>query len=245
MPRVELKLSGLRQGELAAAVPESAGAPPPAGAPAPDPAEVPPATPPASDTPAAGAAPPADTATRPAPVAAAPADRPAAAGEAAPAAETAATGAPAAADTTPAPPGGTPPDPAPPDPAAPPAVAPPAVEIIPAAPAPPPRLEPGVSAIQGVLLGDGVPDLSKGRRPVAPPIARMNSVSGNVEVRFVVEASGASSVRDVSGPELLKEAARQTVGSWMFRRTTPERLPLVAVFSYIGDVASASVKRAE
>ncbi|HEY7511613.1 MAG TPA: TonB family protein [Vicinamibacteria bacterium] len=248
MPRVELKLSGLRQGELAAAaMPESAGAPPPAGAPAPapDPVEVPPATPPASDTPAAGAAAPADAATRPAPEAAAPADQPAAAGEAAPAAETAATGAPAAADTTPAPPGGTPPDPAPPDPAAPPAVAPPAVEIIPAAPAPPPRLEPGVSAIQGVLLGDGVPDLSKGRRPVAPPIARMNSVSGNVEVRFVVEASGASSVRDVSGPELLKEAARQTVGSWMFRRTTPERLPLVAVFSYIGDVASASVKRAE
>ena len=95
------------------------------------------------------------------------------------------------------------------------------------------------------MLGPGVPDLSKGRRPVAPPIARMNSVSGNVEVRFVVEASGASSVRDVTGPELLKEAARQTVASWMFRRTTPERLPLVAVFAFMGDGATASVKTAE
>jgi outer membrane biosynthesis protein TonB len=73
----------------------------------------------------------------------------------------------------------------------------------------------------------------------------MNSVSGNVEVRFVVEASGASSVRDVAGPELLKEAARQTVSSWMFRRTTPERLPLVAVFAYMGDGATATVKVVE
>jgi TonB family protein len=99
--------------------------------------------------------------------------------------------------------------------------------------------------VQDVMLGPGVPDLSKGRRPVAPPIARMNSVSGNVEVRFVVEASGASSVRDVTGPELLQEAARQTVASWMFRRITPERLPLVAVFAFMGDGATASVKTAE
>jgi outer membrane biosynthesis protein TonB len=106
-------------------------------------------------------------------------------------------------------------------------------------------VEPGVSAVPDVLLGPGVPDLSKGRRPVVPPIARMNSLSGNVQVRFVVEASGASSVRDVEGPELLREAARQTVGSWMFRRTTPERLPLVAVLAYMGDVATASVKVAE
>jgi hypothetical protein len=106
-------------------------------------------------------------------------------------------------------------------------------------------VEAGVSAIPDILLGPGVPDLTKGRRPVVPPIARMSSISGNVEVRFVVEASGASSVRDVFGPELLREAARQTVGSWMFRRTTPERLPLIAVFSYIADTASASVKRPE
>jgi hypothetical protein len=31
----------------------------------------------------------------------------------------------------------------------------------------------------------------------------------------------------------------------MFRRTTPERLPLVAVLAYMGDVATASVKVAE
>jgi outer membrane biosynthesis protein TonB len=131
-------------------------------------------------------------------------------------------------------------------------VPPPPVEIIPPAPAaqaepapaPPPR-EPGASAIQEVALGAGVPDLSKGRRPVVPPLARMNGVSGSVEVRFMVEPSGTTSVRDVTGPELLKEAARQTVASWVFRRTTAERLPLVAVFSYLGDAARASVELVE
>jgi hypothetical protein len=238
-PRVELKLSDLRQGDAPAA---AEGPPPPEppaapGTPAPNP-EASSAAPPAAQPPSESSA-PATPATAPptsSAAATAPDERP---GTEAPArpippddparlppntpATASLTTTPSAAETP----------------------APPAVEIIPPAPVPPKPVEPGVSAVQDVVLGPGVPDLSKGRRPVAPPIARMNSVSGNVEVRFVVEASGASSVRDVVGPELLKEAARQTVSSWMFRRTTPERLPLVAVFSYLGDGATASVKVVE
>jgi TonB family protein len=212
-PRVELKLSGLRH--LDTPAPQTAEE-------LPDP---PPTTDPAApDTPAAPATPTAES-PAPSPQAPAPPEAVPAAGQ--PASNPPApspSGAPPATDTAAA---------------APPA---PAVEIIPPAPEPPRPVEPGVSAIQDVTLGAGVPDLSKGRRPVAPPLARMNSISGNVEVRFVVEASGSSSVRDVTGPELLKEAARQTVASWMFRRTTPERLPLVAVFAYMGDGATASVR---
>jgi TonB family protein len=236
-PRVELSLSDLRHREAEPAVAEARAEPP--AKPAADaeagrqdepaPPAVTPATPstaaPGTPTPAAGAEAPA---TPPAtPPAVAPPPGPPAAAEGPRAAGARPEGAQAAAE----PAAGTP--------------APPAVEIIPPAPEPPRPVEPGVSAVQDVLLGPGVPDLSKGRRPVVPPVARMNSLSGNVEVRFVVEASGASSVRDVDGPELLKEAARQTVGSWVFRRTTPERLPLVAVLAYMGDVASASVKVAE
>jgi outer membrane biosynthesis protein TonB len=281
--RVELKLSGLRQGEEVASHPADpappAGSPagaataanppaePPAAQPAPalpapattspPPAPTPPPTPaPAAGTPAttapanappASTAPPANTPPANAPSTNAPSTN--APADDAPAA-TPAANAPRA-DT---PPANTPhanaPAPAQPSRSASPsdqsaAPAPPPVEVIPPAPEPPKPVEPGVSAVQDVLLGPGVPDLSRGRRPVAPPVARMNNVSGNVEVRFVVEASGASSVRDVEGPEMLKEAARQTVASWMFRRTTPERLPLVAVFGYIGDRATASVKVAE
>jgi TonB family protein len=244
-PKVDLKLSGPRPRDAAPAMaeeeqpsePAAAPATPSAGeataapAPATSAAESP-ARPAAPDT-APPTAPPSTVSPEPAPGAPpAPATPPAAAPAQPPPVATETT--PAPGEPVPATPGqteGTP--------------AAPAVEIIPPAPEPPKPVEPGVSAVQDVLLGPGVPDLSKGRRPVVPPIARMNSLSGNVEVRFVVEASGASSVRDVEGPELLKEAARQTVGSWMFRRTTPERLPLVAVLAYMGDVATASVKVAE
>jgi TonB family protein len=109
----------------------------------------------------------------------------------------------------------------------------------------PPRVEAGVSAVRDVSLGAGVPDLTKGRRPVAPPLARMSSVSGSVQIQFSVDASGASSIQNVSGPDLLKEAARQAVSSWSFRRTTAERLYLVAVFQYDGDRAQADVRKAE
>jgi TonB family protein len=133
----------------------------------------------------------------------------------------------------------------------------PPVEVIPggpvASPAPgaasgpaaAPRIEQGVSAVRDVALGSGVPDLTKGRRPVAPPFARMSSATGTVQIQFSVDASGGTSIQNVAGPDLLKEAARQAVASWGFRRTSPERLYLLAVFTYDGDRAQAEVKRAE
>jgi outer membrane biosynthesis protein TonB len=93
-----------------------------------------------------------------------------------------------------------------------------------------------------VALSIGVPDLTKGRRPVVPPLARMSGARGHVEVRFSVDAAGQALVREASGPDLLKVAAEQTVGSWVFRRTSAERLFLVAVFDYKGDTVAASVK---
>ena len=112
------------------------------------------------------------------------------------------------------------------------------------APAPPPEMPP-VSAVRDVTLAMGVPDLTRGRRPVVPPLARMASATGSVDVRFAVDAAGTASVQEVTGPDLLKEAARQAVSSWVFRRTTAERLHLVASFVYGEATASASVKRDE
>jgi TonB family protein len=228
--RIDLKLSGLRTGER----PVAAASPAPEVTPAP-----------------------------PAPVREIP---PPAAEVGAPAPTGADTTTPAAAPTpTPAPPMPTPAPPILNPPVAPPprpegvrpspvAPTPPPVEVIPGGPpasappspeALPPRDEPGVSAVRDVSLGPGVPDLTKGRRPVAPPLARMSSVSGAVQIQFSVDASGASSIQNVSGPDLLKEAARQAVASWSFRRTSAERVYLVATFNYDGDKAQAEVKRAE
>ena len=101
---------------------------------------------------------------------------------------------------------------------------------------------PGISAVRDVTLAPGVPDLVKGRRPMAPPLARMQGGSGTVDVHFAVDAAGSATVREVAGPDPLKEAARQTVVSWSFRRSTPERLFLAATFTYKGDTASAAVR---
>lgn len=102
----------------------------------------------------------------------------------------------------------------------------------------------GVSAVRDVTLGAGVPDLASGRRPVLPPLARLGDVFGVVEARFGVDAGGVTSGIEVSGPELLQRATRQTVASWSFRRTSTERLLLIAVFEYGGLRASATVTRA-
>jgi TonB family protein len=158
--------------------------------------------------------------------------------------------APPAADTAPAPgpaPDAPPPSPVPeaaPEPRATPE--PPPVEVIsggPVAPpaTPPPPPQPGLSSVRDVSLAIGVPDLSKGRRPVVPPLARMAGAGGQVDVDFAVDAAGATSVQDLRGPDTLKEAARQTVASWAFRRTSAERLYLRAVFTYEGDQARAQV----
>jgi TonB family protein len=113
---------------------------------------------------------------------------------------------------------------------------------VPATPAPP---TPGISAVRDVTLAPGVPDLVKGRRPMAPPLARMQGVSGTVDVHFAVDAAGSPTVREVAGPDPLKEAARQTVASWSFRRSTPERMFLAATFTYKGDTASVAVRPQE
>lgn len=99
----------------------------------------------------------------------------------------------------------------------------------------------GSSAVENVTLGVGVPDLAQGRRPAAPPMARMAAAAGSVEVRFAVNAAGQTSVLSVEGPPILKPAALGAVATWNFRRTTAERLYLTAVFTYDGDVAAATV----
>jgi TonB family protein len=228
-PRVELKLSGLKRQEAAAApgrpvadgaqppgpgpapvaTPEPAASPSPdAGAPAPEAPRDAPATPPPSAPPAPGPAPDvALTLPSPSPAPEAPQDAPGA-----------------------------------------PSPTPPPVEVIsggplpsaqPATPPPPPQA--GLSSVRDVNLAVGVPDLTKGRRPVVPPLARLSGVAGTVEVDFAVDAAGGTSVQEVRGPDALKEAARQTVASWAFRRTTPERLFLKAVLTYERDLARADV----
>jgi outer membrane biosynthesis protein TonB len=71
----------------------------------------------------------------------------------------------------------------------------------------------------------------------------MAGTVGSVEVRFTVDGSGASSVQSSAGPEYLKAAAADTVGSWMFRRTSTERLFLTAVIDYRPETATAAVAR--
>jgi hypothetical protein len=107
-------------------------------------------------------------------------------------------------------------------------------------PAPPP--ESGVSAVRDVTLEAGVPELSRGRRPVPPPFARLNATTGSVEVSFSVSAGGITALQAATGPELLRYAAEQTVASWVFRRTRADRAYLVAVFTYGSDKASVVVR---
>ncbi|PYQ03646.1 MAG: hypothetical protein DMF82_12710 [Acidobacteria bacterium] len=214
-PRVDLRLSGARHTE---APPPAEPAASPAVATASMPAPAPsPVAPPAAATPAAS---PSPAPARPTPPPEELIRNPAGGKPASPPVTAASPGPPAV-------------------PGAPPAIAASPLPV-PATPPPPPA--PGISAVRDVTLAPGVPDLMKGRRPVAPPLARMQGVSGTVDVRFAVDAAGSASVREVTGPEALKEAARQTVASWTFRRTTPERLFLAATLTYTGDNASAAVR---
>jgi hypothetical protein len=70
----------------------------------------------------------------------------------------------------------------------------------------------------------------------------MSGTTGNVEVAFSVGAGGTTTIQSVTGPELLKPAAEQTVASWTFRRARADRAYLVAVFTYTGDKSSAVVR---
>jgi outer membrane biosynthesis protein TonB len=95
--------------------------------------------------------------------------------------------------------------------------------------------------VRGIQLGESVPDLVSGRRPVVPPLARLNTVIGKVLVRFAVDASGATSNVEAEGPDPLREAARQAVASWIFRRTKADRIRLEATFDYGAEAATATV----
>lgn len=116
-------------------------------------------------------------------------------------------------------------------------------DVIPARPDPPAR-EQGVSAVADVLLGENIPDLVQGRRPVWPPLARLGNAVGEVVVRFTVDLAGKVGVHSAEGPDLLKAAAEQAVGTWIFRRTAIDRLNLVATFKYATDRTMAKVERA-
>jgi TonB family protein len=232
-PRVNIALSDLRRTDLASRTADASA-----------PGTAPPAAPAAA--PAAPAAPtPASPALATAPVGAS--STPPAAAPAVPTQSTPAPvpSAPAAPLQPPAP-AAQPPAAQPPAAAAPPtskpvaAATPPPVETVhvplPPQPTPEPTprpTQPGFSAVRDVTLGPGVPDLTQGRRPVVPPFARMGG------------ASGAASLQAATGPDLLKPAAEQMVASWLFRRTSTDRLRLVAVIDYGPDAASAKVRLVE
>ncbi|MBX7186541.1 MAG: energy transducer TonB [Vicinamibacteria bacterium] len=115
-------------------------------------------------------------------------------------------------------------------------------DVIPVRQEPPPK-EQGASAITDVLLGDNIPELVRGRRPVWPPMARLGNVAGDVVVRFSVDLAGKVTVHTVEGPDLLKTAAEQAVASWLFRRTAIDRVPLIATFKFGPDRTFAKVER--
>ncbi|MBP9946525.1 MAG: TonB family protein [Vicinamibacteria bacterium] len=139
----------------------------------------------------------------------------------------------------------------PPTPSAPPTAAPAATpaapvvdtDVLTARPDPPAK-EQGASAVADVLLGDNIPELVQGRRPVWPPLARLGNVTGEVVVRFSVDLAGKVSVHSAEGPDLLKATAEQAVGTWLFRRTAIDRLNLIATFKYASDRAMAKIERA-
>jgi TonB family protein len=103
--------------------------------------------------------------------------------------------------------------------------------------------EQGVSSVNDVQLGDNIPDLVRGRRPVWPPLARLGNAVGDVTVRFSVDIAGKATVYTADGPDLLKSAAEQAVATWVFRRTAIDRLNLVATFRYTPERASAKIDR--
>jgi hypothetical protein len=70
----------------------------------------------------------------------------------------------------------------------------------------------------------------------------MGGVTGVVEVRFSVDAAGQTLVQSTDGPDLLKPAAQDMVATWVFRRTTADRLRLVAEVTYGADTATAKVR---
>ena len=140
-------------------------------------------------------------------------------------------------------PGATTPEPSQAAPVAAVAAAPPVeTEVLTARPDPPAKEE-GMSAVADVTLGENIPELVRGRRPVWPPMARLGNVGGEVVVRFSVDLAGKTTVHSAEGPELLKATAEQAVATWLFRRTAIDRLNLIATFKYGADRSMAKVER--
>jgi len=129
-----------------------------------------------------------------------------------------------------------------PTPTSPAAAEPADTEVLTARAAPPAREE-GMSLVADVLLGENIPELARGRRPVWPPMARLGSITGEVVVRFSVDLAGKVTVHSAEGPELLKASAEQAAGTWTFRRTAIDRLNLIATFSFTPERAIAKVTR--
>ena len=94
---------------------------------------------------------------------------------------------------------------------------------------------------QGEILGFLGPNGAGKTTTMRVITCYLQPTSGTVEVRFSVDAAGATAVKGSSGPELLQAAAEDAVRTWFFRRTTAERVHLVAVFNYGADSASAAV----
>jgi TonB family protein len=264
-PRIALNLTGLRRSESMAvparepapaqtpvpSAPETASPPSAETAGAPPAAEPPPS--PAGPQPTTDARPEASPSVAPPPPAAP-------APSAAPPTPAETTGPPPAATEPPKPePGST--APAQPTPAADaptasaprPSIATPPTEVLRGAPPAPAAAQPapatppgpGTSAVRDVTLDVGIPDLAAGRRPVVPPLARLQGMDGVVSVRFSIDGAGDTQVQAVEGPELLQAAARAMVASWRFQRASRERVFAVAEVLYRGDTASARVHRAD
>ncbi len=126
--------------------------------------------------------------------------------------------------------------------ASPPSAPPVETEVLTARPDPPAKEE-GMSAVADVMLGENIPELVRGRRPVWPPMARLGNVGGEVVVRFSVDLAGKTTVHSAEGPDLLKATAEQAVATWLFRRTAIDRLNLIATFKYGADRSMAKVER--
>jgi TonB family protein len=121
----------------------------------------------------------------------------------------------------------------------------PAVEtdVIPARQDPPAKEE-GASGVADVLLGENIPELTRGRRPTWPPLARLGNITGEVVVRFSVDLAGKVTVHSADGPDGLKGSAEQAAATWVFRRTAIDRLNLIATFKFGADRSVAKVERA-
>lgn len=115
-------------------------------------------------------------------------------------------------------------------------------EVLTARPEPAAREE-GMSTVADVILGENIPELVRGRRPIWPPLARLGNVGGEVVVRFSVDLAGKTTVHSAEGPDLLKGTAEQAVQTWLFRRTAIDRLNLIATFKFASDRTAAKVER--